>query len=302
MQDLAYLNGQYVPAEELHVSVTDWGFVQGLTLAEQLRTFRGEPFRAQNHLDRLLNGATIVGWEHFAAGQDFGSIIQEIAKCNHQQLDPLDDLGICVFLTPGEYPGYGAPVGSPPTICVHSYALPFNLWHNKYETGLALVSVATRQVPANCWPAELKCRSRMHYYLAANEANRQIPGATALLLDQHGHVSETPTANVIAYFAKSGLVSPAHENILPGISLSFLVDLAGQLGVPVDFRDITPAELATADELMLTSTPYCVLPVSHFDHRSFSAPGPLFQELLRAWSHSVGVDIAAQARRFAHRH
>jgi branched-subunit amino acid aminotransferase/4-amino-4-deoxychorismate lyase len=142
----------------------------------------------------------------------------------------------------------------------------------------------------------------MHYYLAANEAHRRMHGATALLLDLQGNVSETPTANVLAYFADSGLVSPPHEKILPGISLNYVVDLAGRLGVPVAFRDITPVELATADELMLTSTPFCLLPVAHFNNRSFNAPGPLFQELLRAWSHSVGVDIPAQARRFAQRH
>ena len=138
----------------------------------------------------------------------------------------------------------------------------------------------------------------MHYYLAASEAQRRLPGATALLLDHQGCVSETPTANAIAYFAESGLVSPPREKILPGVSLNYVVQLARQLGVPFEFRDLTPTELATADEIMVASTPFCLLPVVRFDERHFSGPGRLYHELLHVWSRDVGVDIAAQAMKF----
>ena len=39
MQQIAYLNGNYVPSQEARLSVTDGGFVQGVTLAEQLAPF-----------------------------------------------------------------------------------------------------------------------------------------------------------------------------------------------------------------------------------------------------------------------
>jgi branched-subunit amino acid aminotransferase/4-amino-4-deoxychorismate lyase len=301
MHELAYFNGNYLPAGDICLSVTDWGFVQGVTLAEQLRTFQGQVFCLQEHLQRLATGLTVVGWQELLAHHDLAAIVPHVAQQNHRQLDPLDDLGVSVFVTPGGYPGYGAPADEPPTVCVHTYRLPFHLWQRKYDEGLALVTVETRQVPADCWPAELKCRSRMHYYLAANEAGRKLPGATALLLDHQGRVVETPTANVVAYFQDSGLVSPPREKILPGISLGFLVRLAHDLDVPFEFREITPAELADANELMLTSTPYCLLPVARFNDRSLGRPGPLFRQLLHDWSRSVNVDIAAQAARFARR-
>ncbi len=226
MSNLAYFDGDYRPLDEVSLRVTDWGFVQGVTLAEQLRTFSGRPFQVQKHLERLLQGLNIVGWERLGTTVDFPAIIQEVAKQNYGQIDPLDDLGICVFVTPGPYPGYSLADPDRPAVCVHSYRLPFHRWYEKYQSGVTLLTVATRQVPRDCWPAELKCRSRMHYYLAAAEAQRRLPGAAALLLDHEGCVSETPTANAIAYFAASGLVSPPREKILPGISLDFVIELA----------------------------------------------------------------------------
>jgi branched-subunit amino acid aminotransferase/4-amino-4-deoxychorismate lyase len=224
-----------------------------------------------------------------------------VAQHNFRRLDPHDDLAVCLFLTPGIHPDYGTSKHEGPTIGVHSYPLPFHAWQRKYTEGLSLVTVSTRQVPGDCWPSELKCRSRMHYYLAAREADERCPGATALLLDHLGYVTETPTANLIAFFAKSGLVSPPREKIVAGVSLGYVVELAAKRGIATEFRDITPDELATADELLLASTSYCVLPVARFDDRSLTAPGPLFRDLLADWSARVHVDIAQQASRFATR-
>ena len=60
-QPLAFVNGDFIPADQAAVSVFDAGFMLGATVAEQLRTFRGELFRLQEHLDRLTRSLAIVG-------------------------------------------------------------------------------------------------------------------------------------------------------------------------------------------------------------------------------------------------
>jgi branched-subunit amino acid aminotransferase/4-amino-4-deoxychorismate lyase len=66
---------------------------------------------------------------------------------------------------------------------------------------------------------------------------------------------------------------------------------------------LVPDDLAVADEVLLTSTPWCLLPVTRFEGRPVGRgePGPVFRRLLTAWSEMVGIDIAAQADRFAAR-
>jgi branched-subunit amino acid aminotransferase/4-amino-4-deoxychorismate lyase len=143
----------------------------------------------------------------------------------------------------------------------------------------------------------------MHYYLADRDAARIDPRSRALLLSGQGYVTETATANVLLYDEVEGLVSPPLDSILPGISLAVVRELASQLDVSFSQRLLTPHDLSVADEVLLASTPYCLLPVTRFNGRPIGSgePGPIFRSLLDAWSQMQGVDIAAQAARFAKR-
>ena len=214
-----------------------------------------------------------------------------------------DDLGLSIFVTPGLYPTYNPQGSAGPTIGMHTYPVPFSLWAEKYEQGQHLVTARTRQVSPQNWPPELKCRSRMHYYLADREARSADPLARAVLLDLEGYVSEASTANILAYHVDFGLVSPPKETILPGFSLATLHELADVLEIPFRYERLTPDNLARADEILLCSTSPCVLPVVRLDGKAIGKgkPGSIFRRLLAAWGELVSVDIAAQARQLAGR-
>ena len=190
-----------------------------------------------------------------------------------------------------------------PTVCLHTYSLPFRFWAEKYRAGQFLATTAIRQVPPECWPAEIKCRSRMHFYLADKQAAHSHPGSRALLLDRDGNITEASTANVLLYRREVGLISPPASKILPGISLMELLEIAAALKIHCVERNFTPAEAAAADEMLLTSTPFCVLPCTRMNGRPIAAgrPGEVFARLLAAWSEIVGVHIAHQAERFSTR-
>jgi branched-subunit amino acid aminotransferase/4-amino-4-deoxychorismate lyase len=141
----------------------------------------------------------------------------------------------------------------------------------------------------------------MHYYLADRAARQLDPQARALLLDAEGCVSETSTANILAYRAGEGLISPPPGTILPGISLATVRELAAGEGMSFVERPLKPADLVSADEVLLASTPSCLLPVTRFEGRPIGTgrPGEIFHRLLFAWDRLVGLDIAVQARTFA---
>lgn len=143
----------------------------------------------------------------------------------------------------------------------------------------------------------------MHYYLADREAAARQPGARAIVLDQNGHVAEATTANVVIYREDEGLVSPPQEDILAGVSLGVLKELAAVLSIPFSMRSLTVDEFRGADEVLLTSTSICVLPIVACDGKPIhdGKPGPIYQRVLTAWGQRVGVDIAAQAKQFAER-
>src|ERR1700722_12845476 len=240
-EPLAYLNG-WVPAAQALVPVYDAGFIQGATVSEQLRTFSGRLFQLASHLARLARSLEIVGIEPGLPLDELGQIATELATHNHRLLAAGDDLGLSLFVTPGPYVTLAPGSSTGPTVGLHTYPLPFRLWSSKYERGETLVVPDIRQVPAECWPAELKCRSRMHYYLAERQAAEISPGARALLVDAEGFVTETSTSNLLVYRSDEGLVSPRRERILPGISSQALAELAQPLGIYFSERDLRPAD------------------------------------------------------------
>jgi branched-subunit amino acid aminotransferase/4-amino-4-deoxychorismate lyase len=137
----------------------------------------------------------------------------------------------------------------------------------------------------------------MHYYLADQEAHSKQFDARALLLDQHGNVAEASTANLLIYNKDAGLVSPRKENILPGISLTVLENLAAQLGVSFRYADFSAADLMAADEVMLCSTSPSVWAVRECNGQvcGAGADGEMVRALQRGFSDLVGLDIVAQA-------
>ncbi|HEV3416189.1 MAG TPA: aminotransferase class IV [Pirellulales bacterium] len=302
-EPIAYLNGQLLPASQATLPIDDAGFVMGATVTEQLRTFGGRLFRLERHLERLRHSLDICGLDSGLSSADFGQIAEKLVARNHPLLAQGDDLGLAIFITPGPYPALAESRNHIATVGLHTFPLAFRLWAKCYTEGLSLVTTSILQVPSHCWPAELKCRSRMHYFLADKEATTKEPGARAVLLDAAGHVTETSTANILLYVSGVGLISPPRTSVLPGVSLEFVIEMARGLNLSIIEREILPDDVATADEVLLSSTPNCLLPVTRFDGRAIGSGkrGSVFGRLLTAWGETVGLDIAGQAVCFANR-
>jgi branched-subunit amino acid aminotransferase/4-amino-4-deoxychorismate lyase len=299
-EPLAYLNGQFIPQSAARIAVYDAGFMLGATVSEQMRTFGGKLFRLEAHLARLESSLAIVGVALPLPLAELAIIADELVAGNHTLLPPGDDLGLSLFVTPGPYATLAGrdAAGSGPTVGLHTYPLPYQLWRDKYDAGERLVTPQTRQVPAECWPSALKCRSRMHYYLADKEASRALPGARALMLDLDGHVLETSTANLLIYRRGGGLVMPPAATVLPGITLAATLELAATRGIAIHESPLRIEDVESADEVLLTSTPYCLLAATRVNDSTIGAgtPGQMFRTLLAGWNELAGLDIAEQAR------
>jgi branched-subunit amino acid aminotransferase/4-amino-4-deoxychorismate lyase len=270
--------------------------VQGAAVAEKLRTFGGRIFRLGDHLDRLERSLQVIGVDPGLSRNQWIDTAEEIVKRNHPLLAPGDDLNLSIFVTPG----ITTLESNSPTVCLQTNPLPFHLWVEKYRVGQFLATTPIEQIPPSCWPPELKCRSRMHYFLADQLAARQFPSARAVLLDRDGFVTETSTTNILIFRKSEGLISPPSTKILHGISLAATFEIAGRLGIPCCEEELTEADLASADEIILTSTSSCLLPATQFNGHSVGngRPGEIFHRLLAAWNDVVGLDIAGQAERF----
>jgi branched-chain amino acid aminotransferase len=294
-----FLNGEMLPASQAHLTVYDAGVVLGATVTELVRTFRKELFRLDDHLRRLSQSLHFVGFDIGMSMEELGRTVRELVAHNAALLGPEDELGVVIFVTAGEYPTYaGGAAGSvrtTPTLCAHTFPLPFELWAEKLLAGIHLVTPSIRHVPPQCYDPKMKCRSRMHYYLADQQARLVDRDAAALLLDLEGNVTETGAANFLIV-EDGAIISPSLRNTLPGVSRATVIELAAKLGIPFAVRDFQVFDAVNAEEAFLASTPYCLMSVTKINGTRVGTgkPGAIYGRLAKAWSELVGLDVVQQ--------
>jgi branched-subunit amino acid aminotransferase/4-amino-4-deoxychorismate lyase len=298
-ESLVYLNGQMIPASQAGLAIFDMGVVLGATVTEMTRTFRHQPFRLDDHLDRLFRSLRYVRFKVEISRDELAAASRKLIEHNASLLPAGGELGLVHFVTAGEVAMYAATSGraarTSATVCAHTFPLAWDLWSKKMREGTHLVTPSIRHVPPQCFDPKMKYRSRMHYYLADQEAQLVDPNASALLLDLEGNVTETSGANFL--MVEGGkIISPTLRNTLPGISRKTVIELASQLGIEFIERDFQVYNVVNADEAFLASTPFCIMPVTKLNGIAIGdgKPGSVFRKLIAAWSQRVGLDIVEQ--------
>jgi branched-chain amino acid aminotransferase len=95
------------------------------------------------------------------------------------------------------------------------------------------------------------------------------------------------------------LRTPRERYVLPGISRQMTIELAEKLGISCVETDIDLYDAANADEIFLTATSLCILPVSRFNGQpvgqsEWQGPGPVTRRLIDTYIAEVGCDFVQQ--------
>jgi branched-subunit amino acid aminotransferase/4-amino-4-deoxychorismate lyase len=297
-EPIAYLNGQFVPVSQAALSVFDLGVVAGAAVTEMVRTFRHIPFRLNQHLDRFYHSLDLLQFDPRLNRSELESICLRVIRENARLIPAEHDLGLVFFVTMGKnltyLGGMGAEMAKTPSVCVHTFPLPFELWAEKYQTGVHLVATSGKCLPDDVLDSRIKHRNRLHWYVADQQAKQIDPAAMAVLTDNEGCLTETGTGNLCVVEGET-ILTP-ERNVLRGVSRDVVGELAASLGMTLGFTRITSDDLMQSKEAFITSTPLCLLPVTKFNQQPIrdGKPGPVFQRLMNAWNEMVGLDIIEQ--------
>ena len=289
---VAYVNGQIVPESEAVISIRDRGFLQGDAVFDTTRTFGGRIFRLDEHLDRFFNSLKYMRIDPGLTKQDFARLTMEVLEANLPLIEADDDY----WVTQRATRGVTVDGEVKPSIIIECVPLPFKARAAYYRDGLPVVVPSVRRTP----PESQSPRAKVHNYVnlvqASLEVESQNPNAWPILLDTNGNLSEGPGSNI--FIVKDGIVLTSREQfILSGISRGVAIELAQELGIEVQETDIDLYDAYTADEAFVTSTSFCICPVSSFNGSPIadgSVPGPVTDRLTRAYSGMVGLDVAGQ--------
>lgn len=296
---LVYLNGEYIPANEAKISIFDAAVMLGDTVTESTRTFAHQPFRLEQHIDRLYKSLKVTRINPGLTPAEMTALSRQVVEKNLDKVTPEMDLWLVHNISRGLFVAGADPTKqrSQATVIIHTAPLILTDWVRFYSEGCHAVTPFSRAVPPEALDARIKNRSRMAYTLAEMEVKLVDPLAQSILLDIHGNVAENKGGNFFIY-ADGVLKTPHARSALAGISRATVIELATKLNIPLAVTDFQPYDIYTADEAFFTSTPYCIMPATKFNGLPVGdgQVGPITKQLLQAWSDLVGVDIVAQAQ------
>ena len=293
----SYFKGEWMPYSQVKIDPMDRGFTVGDVVFDVARTFNGKSFRMDDHSQRLYRSLKFVRIDPGLSPKEMLDISEEVLQRNEHLRADAGDFTITQFVTRG--PGSSTRSAGPPAVCVKVAPIVFGRFTHLFKDGAHRVITRTRSYPVESLDPKVKNYSRMNFNLADLEAADVDPEAWPILTDADGSLTEGTGYNV--FLVTDGVIrTPGDRNILQGVSRGMVFDLARQLNIPLVEEDLQPYDMYTADEAFFSSTSPCVLPVTMVDKREIGdgRPGPIVQQLLSAWSESVGMDIVDQALQF----
>ncbi len=271
MVGMVYVNGVITPADAAVIPVFDHGFLYGEGVYETLRTYGRQPFAFEAHMARLRRSAAMIALPVPMSDADLAAAVADTGR------DVVsDELYIRMLLTRGvgdlTYQLSATPV--PSLVIIVKPLKPFPAAH--YTDGISLALSPVRRNHPDALTPLVKSNNLMNTALAMQAVASQGVDE-AVLLNQAGHVTECSQSNLFLVMGGTLVTPELAAGLLPGITRQLVIELARAAGVAVEERIVRPEELATADELFITSTTREIAPATRLNGAAIGTgrPGPV---------------------------
>jgi branched-chain amino acid aminotransferase len=295
-----WYDGKLVPWREATTHVLTHTLHYGMGVFEGVRAYETAGgtsiFRLQEHTDRLFRSAHILAMK----------LPFEKATLNEAQKQVVRENGLkSGYLRPMAFYGPEAMGISARTLSVHVIvaAWPWGayLGQEALDRGIRVKTSSFSRHHVNITMCKAKANGNyMNSILAHREA--ETDGyEEALLLDVDGFVAEGSGENI--FIVRNGkLYTPDLTSALEGITRDTIIQLAGELGIPVIEKRITRDEVYSADEAFFTGTAAEVTPIRELDNRAIGegSRGPITAKLQALYFSCVQGRSEAHAGWLAH--
>jgi branched-chain amino acid aminotransferase len=246
---------------------------------EGVRAYKAEQgtaiFRLPEHTDRLFRSAHILGMKMPYDKATISEAQRMVVRENNLESG---------YLRPMAFFGAEAMGISAKNLSVHVIvaAWPWGAYmgDDAIKNGIRVKTSSFSRHHVNITMCKAKANGNyMNSILAHKEA--EMDGyQEALLLDVDGFVAEGSGENI--FIIRNGkLYTPDLTSALEGITRDTIIQLAGEIGLPVIEKRITRDEVYSADEAFFTGTAAEVTPIRELDNRAIGegTRGPLTAKL-----------------------
>lgn len=273
---VVYLNGSHVPLSQAGVSVLDRGFIFGDGIYEVVPVYHQQPFRMQEHLDRLDRSLAKIEIAQPFSRQQWHTLIADLlAK------QPARDYAmVYIQVTRGVAKRDHAFPNPAVTPTVFAMVSPMTPPPERLRTqGVRAISIDDVR-----WlHCDIKSVSLLGNVLAKQAAIKA--GVDEVIQFRGDVMTEGAACNV--WMVEGGRVygAPRDNKVLEGIRYGLFQELCDQCGLEFVLEPVSRARVLKADELMVSSATREVLPVVEIDGKPVNTgkPGPVYARLRQAY-------------------
>jgi len=273
--ELIWKNGELVPWDEANVHVLSHGLHYGTGVFEGIRCYETESrgpaiFRHADHLNRLEQSAELYYMELPYSAEELRQATHELIRRN--------GLRSC-YIRPLAFRGYGEmglyAQSAPIDVIIAVWPWGAYLGEEGKRKGIRTKVASWRAISAESAIPHAKASGQYLNSILAKTESAKAGYEEAILLDQHGFVSEGSGENI--FLVRDGVIcTPPHTAaILDGITRASVIQIARDLGYTVEERGIARSELYLAEEAFLTGTAAELVPIREVDDHEIGEPGEI---------------------------
>jgi len=256
---IAFLNGSYMPIEEVKISPLDRGFLFGDGIYEVIPSYHGKTVGFGPHIARMNDGLNAVEIKLNWSDDEWRELCTTLCEKNGN-----GNLGIYLHVTRGADTKrhHAYPTDIEPTVFAYTFEIPEPPVPNRNTIKPYTCSTAHDLRWHRCNIKSIALLGNvMHFQQGHIKGDGEV-----LLYNDNDELTECGACN--AFVVKDGVVAtpPLDSQILPGITRALALKVLREDGsIPVEERIVTMDEVRNADEIWIASSSKELAPVVKLD-------------------------------------
>ncbi len=275
-----WFNGKFIPWRDANVHISVHALHYGSGVFEGIRCYETAHgpavFRLEEHVARLFASAEVYGIEIPYTSDQLAEATCKLIRRN--------DFSSCYVRPICFYGSHSLglnPRNCPIEVAILAWPWAPYLGAEGLQRGVRVSVSPWTKFHSRMMPTTAKaCGQYLNSILAVRDAVKRGYDE-ALLLDAHGNLAEGSGENLFIVRGRAVLTNGESDSILLGITRDCVVEIARDLGFPLEIRTLHVNDLLTADEAFLTGTATEVAPIKEVDGNLIgnSVPGPVTSKI-----------------------
>ncbi len=258
---IIYFNGEFVKAAEAKTDLYSQSLHYGYAVFEGIRSYPvnggTKMFKGKEHYDRLRRSAEVTRIPFTYTTEQLIELTYETLRRNNLTDAYVRPIVLCS-------PNMSLSKGRESYLAIECWE-----WTNGYMSNqMKIMTSSYRRPNADAFHVDAKVSGHYVNSILACQEAKDKGYDEALVLDCNGFVAESSGANI--FYEENGVLYTAPKgHILPGITRATVLEICGELNIPVIEKFFTTDEMRGADAGFFCGTAAEVVALSSLDDVPF---------------------------------